>query len=196
MNNGDHISGLLKSSLYVPVKSQANRHFDPLNLLDKNCRQSIIPVSHLPTRLRKLSKMDNEQAKPLDKDYLLEETEKSVQLRDNSVLTTQLNKNYANKETLPTDNNENNTDKEEHENENSFDSFILQNFIPFSGEQDVNLWLNETEEKFNRLFISRSLRFTAVPLLVKSHAKKVYIKNRRSIQSFDDFYEILLLHFD
>ena len=196
MNNDDHISGLLKSSLYVPVKSQANRHFDPLNLLDKNRRKSIIPVSHLPTRLHKLSKMDNEQAKPLDKDYLLEETEKSVQLSDSSILATQLNKNYAYNETLPTDNIENNTDKEEHENENSFGSFILQNFIPFSDEQDVNLWLNETEEKFNQLFISRNLRFTAVPLLVKGHAKKVYIRNRRSIQSFDDFYEILLLHFD
>ena len=96
---------------------------------------------------------------------------------------------------MPTDNIENNTNREEHKNENSFDSFILQNFIPFSGKQDVNLWLNETEEKFNRLFISRNLRFTAVPLLVKGHAKKVYIKNRRSIQYFDDFYEVLLLHF-
>ena len=88
MNSDDHISGLLKSLLYVPVKSQANRHFDLLNLLDKNRRKSIIPVSHLPTRLHKLSKMDNEQAKPLDKDYLLEGTEKSVQHGNSSILTT------------------------------------------------------------------------------------------------------------
>ena len=140
--------------------------------------------------------MDNEQPKPLDKDYLVQETEKSIQSNNNSTLTTDLNKNCSNNETLSTDNIESNIDKEENEDKNSIDSFILQNFILFFGEQDVSIWLHETEKKFNRLFILRNLRFTAIPLLVEGHAKRIYTKNRRSIRYFDDFYEILLSHFD
>jgi len=92
-----------------------------------------------------------------------------------------LNKNYSLVETI---------------DQNSFEIFILQNFTRFSGEQDVKQWLNETEEKFNRFLIPRKLRYTAISLLVKGHALKIYLKNRRNIQSFDDFYEILLLHFN
>lgn len=76
------------------------------------------------------------------------------------------------------------------------DSFICNNFTPFSGTQPINEWLDETESQFNRLNISRSMRFKAIPLLVQGEAKRIYIRNRRSIESLDDFYELLLNHFD
>ena len=91
---------------------------------------------------------------------------------------------------------ENDINREQSETDHNFDSFILENFTPYSGEKDVNTWLNETEEKFNQLLVPRSLRFTAILLLVIGRAKKIYIMNRRNIQSFGDFYEILLSYFD
>ncbi|CAF1006935.1 unnamed protein product [Rotaria sordida] len=48
----------------------------------------------------------------------------------------------------------------------------------------------------NNLRISRNLYFEAIPLLVEGDAKRKYIKNRKQILSFDDFYEFLLLQFD
>ena len=45
--------------------------------------------------------------------------------------------------------------------DDSFDEFILENFTQFSGQQNVTLWLDETERKFNQYRISRSLRFEA-----------------------------------
>ncbi|CAF4054918.1 unnamed protein product [Rotaria sp. Silwood1] len=167
MDNDDRISYLNNSLSYKPMNIQTTSYqpistlknkqdSNLLNLLNKNPRKSIIPLSHLPTKSYKIFGTDNDS--------------------DNS-----LNKNYSLVETV---------------DENSFDIFILQNFTPFSGEQDVNQWLTETKRKFNRLLIPRNLRFTAIPLLVEGPAKKVYILNRRNIQSYEDFYEILLLHFD
>ncbi|CAF4334200.1 unnamed protein product, partial [Rotaria sordida] len=46
------------------------------------------------------------------------------------------------------------------------------------------------------LRISRNLYFEAILLLVEGDAKRKYIKNRKQILSFDDFYEFLLLQFD
>ncbi|CAF1451540.1 unnamed protein product [Rotaria sp. Silwood1] len=167
MDNDDRISHLNNSLLYKPMNVQ-NTSYQPistlknkqdsnlLNLLNKNPRKSIIPLSHLPTKSYKIFGIDNES--------------------DNS-----LNKNYSLVETV---------------DENSFDIFILQNFTRFSGEQDVNIWLDETVDKFDRSLITTNLRFAAIPLLVRGLAQKVYLKNRRNIQSFDDFYEILLSHFD
>jgi hypothetical protein len=81
-------------------------------------------------------------------------------------------------------------------NEQSFDVFIIDNFIPFTGEQNVDQWLDQTEHKFNHLKIPRNLRFEAISLLVKGEAKRLYIQNRKEIQSFDDFYEFLLKNFN
>ncbi|CAF4368938.1 unnamed protein product [Rotaria sp. Silwood2] len=55
---------------------------------------------------------------------------------------------------------------------------------------------NETEALFNRFRVSRRLRFKAIPLLVQDEAKRKYIRYRRSIISFDNFYEFLLTNFD
>ncbi|CAF5001928.1 unnamed protein product, partial [Rotaria sp. Silwood1] len=123
-----------------------------LNPLNKSLRKSIAPLSHLPTNSYKLFKMNNDLNHPLNKNYLSEEARKQFRPNIKATSICQINK--------------------ETEDENNFDLFILQNFTPFSGEQDVNQWLSETKMKFSRLLIPRNLRFTAIPLLVKGPAKK------------------------
>ncbi|CAF1415405.1 unnamed protein product [Rotaria sp. Silwood1] len=91
---------------------------------------------------------------------------------------------------------DNQSQPDEHINDDGFDSFIIQNFVPFSGKQNVIQWLDETEHKFNHFHIGRNLRFEAISLLVEGDAKRKYIKARKEIKSFDDFYEFLLLQFD
>ena len=81
-------------------------------------------------------------------------------------------------------------------NDENFDEFILTNFVPFTGKQNVVQWLDETEMKFNHFRIVRNLRYFAIPLLVGGEARYKYIKQRKDIGSFDDFYDFLLLHFD
>ena len=80
--------------------------------------------------------------------------------------------------------------------DDDFDTYVLKNFIPFSGKQNVTQWLDETERKFNESHISRSLRFQAISLLIEGEAKRAYLKHRKEIRSFDDFYEFLLSFFD
>ena len=85
---------------------------------------------------------------------------------------------------------------EDNPTDTSFDAFIIQHFTPFSGKQNVIKWLDGTEKTFNRFRIERSLRYDAISLLVEHDAKRIYVKHRKEIQSFDDFYEFLLTHFD
>lgn len=95
--------------------------------------------------------------------------------------------------TAPCDNESN---KDEQEDETNFDSFILSHFNPFSGTENVIDWLDDTEKKFNSHKVPRSFRYIAIPLLVEGEAKRKYIRMRNRIQSFDDFYEFLLIHYD
>ena len=88
------------------------------------------------------------------------------------------------------------TQSQTEENIDEFDAFILENFTPFSGQQNVIQWLDTTETKFNQFRINRALRFQAISLLLVSDAKRIYIKHRKTIQSFEDFYEFLLVSFD
>jgi hypothetical protein len=85
---------------------------------------------------------------------------------------------------------------ESESNDDSFDAFILKNFVSFSGKEDVNKWLDITETKFNNNCIGRNLRFAAISLLVEGDAKRKYIDNRNAIRTFDDFYELLVSEFD
>jgi hypothetical protein len=71
----------------------------------------------------------------------------------------------------------------------------MDNFTPFSGKQNVEQWLNETEQVFTQLKVPRDLRYKSISLLVTGIARRVYIDNRQAIQSFDDFYELILTHF-
>ena len=77
-----------------------------------------------------------------------------------------------------------------------FDILILQHFAPYSGKQNLVSWLDETERKFNHLKAPYSLRLQAVSLLMEGEARRKYIKVRKGIRWFDDFYEFLLSQFD
>ena len=81
---------------------------------------------------------------------------------------------------------------DEPEEEDTFDTLILDNFNPFSGNENVIEWLDITDEKFNAFKISRKLRWLAIPLLVKGDAKRTYINYRDKINTYDDFYTLLL----
>ena len=87
---------------------------------------------------------------------------------------------------------ENHSQSEDEENNESFDEFILRNFIPFTDRQNVLQWLDETEMKFNRFRVVRNLRYAAISLLVEGEARYKYMRHRREIHIFDDFYEFLL----
>ena len=88
---------------------------------------------------------------------------------------------------------ENYSQSENERNAESFDEFILRNFIPFTGRQNLLQWLDGTETKFNRFRIVRNLRYTAISLPVEGEARYKYLRHRRQIRSFDDFCEFLLV---
>ncbi|CAF2094912.1 unnamed protein product, partial [Rotaria magnacalcarata] len=71
-------------------------------------------------------------------------------------------------------------------NDDNFDAFILQNFVPFSGKQNVAQWLDETENKFNQLRIGRNFRFEAISLLVEGYARRNLIKNPKTFKGGKD----------
>ncbi|CAF3007586.1 unnamed protein product [Rotaria sp. Silwood2] len=81
-------------------------------------------------------------------------------------------------------------------NTDELDSFIFNNFKPFSGSEEVTDWLVNTDKKFNLHKISRDLRHLAIPLLIEGDAKIRYLRNRNNIKSFDDFLEFLLTTYD
>ncbi|CAF1376893.1 unnamed protein product [Rotaria sordida] len=83
----------------------------------------------------------------------------------------------------------------EPEEEDTFDTFILNNFSPFSGNENVIEWLDITDKKFNTFKISRRLRCLAIPLLVEGDAKRTYINNKNKINTYDDFYTFLLMEY-
>ena len=206
MNDDDHISYLNDSSFDLLNTNCPPRLFTTTliikqdsnlpNSLNKNRRKSIIPSSHLPTKPCNMFGIDNELDNSLNKNCSSEQAEKQSQSNTNTASKNQTNNNYNNTDVITIEKDENLTNKEDIEDEHSFDSFILENFSQFSGEQDVNLWSQETTKKFNRLLIPRNTRFLVIPLLVEGEAQKIYIMNRRNIKSFDDFYEILLSNFD
>ena len=107
-------------------------------------------------------------------------------IRSNNFIETSQESNEGEKRSQSDDN----------KNYDNFDSFILQNFIPFSGEQKIIPWLDETERKLKEFHIGRTLRFEAISLLIEGETKRTYLKHRKEIRSFDDFYEFLLLNFD
>ena len=79
--------------------------------------------------------------------------------------------------------------------QDKFDIFISENFIPFSGKENVIEWLDITDEKFNTFKISRKLRSLAVPLLVEGNAKQMYSINKDKINTYDDLYTFLLIEY-
>ena len=85
---------------------------------------------------------------------------------------------------------------DENKDKDNFDTFFTDNFVPFSRKQNVVLWFNQTEQKFDDLRIGRKLRFKAISLMIGGAAKRAYLIHEEQIRSFDDFYELLLSQFD
>jgi hypothetical protein len=157
-----------------------------INLLDPNRRKALIPTPNRPTLTSSIivtSKSEN----------TVDNCKKNIEDEPNSI-----------------SNNPDTMDKIDEINEqlddpyeltqsnitHDFDTFIIEQFVPFSGLQDVEEWLDETEIKFSRFKISRQQRFEAISLLVEKEAKRTYIKVRKEIHSYDDFYEFLLSNFE
>ena len=171
------------------LTSTQNQESTLAGVLNNNRRKAIIPTPNRSTFEPPL----NFQKNPDD------------QVMTNTIVSNNMEYEYLKTKNKPSNDlkqdginnyNDHQLQVDENNEERDFDTLILQHFIPFSGKQAVNHWLDETEGKLNQLKISRHLRFEAIPLLVEGNAKRLYIKNRNEIRSFDDFYEFLLLHFD
>ena len=177
---------LLTSAASV-LTSTANPAVQPSAVPKRTRRVAIIPTPNRPPRLIESDKIVScfHQDKPLDSDN----NSKHILLNSKQDSTELLN--LADNQPAHEDHN-----KDEEDDNNLCDVFICENFVPFSGTQPVDQWLDQTEMLFNKFKISRKLRFKAIPLLVQGEAKRKYIKSRNSFTSFDDFYEFLLMNYD
>ena len=178
------------------LTSTLNPEHQPSSLSKLTRRMDIIPT---PNRPEKLVKSTVIQPSSIGESSLLTTviaTELHVSSADdNLLLDNQRNasatSNLVSIQPYQTDH------KNEIESDDAlFDSFICENFVPFSGTEPLNQWLDQTDALFHRFKISRYLRFQAIPLLIQGAAKRLYIKHRDLITSFDDFYAFLLENFD
>ena len=151
--------------------------------------------------------MYNSKLEQLSKHSETIEEESLIELTDDNLTMNDISKDPKRRQSIiPSPNqpqrvnntalSDNELNSDGHEDDAIFDSFILSNFNPFSGAENVIDWLDNTDQKFNLHKISRNLRYMAIPLLVKGEAKRKYIRMRSNIRSFDDFYEFLLIHYD
>jgi hypothetical protein len=168
------------------LKSHSNNNN---RYLESSCPSNLFePYSSIIVSSANDNSDDRQRMPNIDKDFHEHE-------RDNSHKTKITSSNFIEVPQKPNDP-ENQSQSDDNKIDDNFDSFIAQNFTRFSGEQPIIPWLEETEDKFIELNIGRNLRFEAVSLLVKGKAKRTYLKHRKEIRSFDDFYEFLLLNFD
>ena len=153
--------------------------------VNPNRRKTLIPPSHMPSNIAKLSQKTFDDAKTSNSSTLIiDDSDEFIpeSIKPSSML------------------NENDYFKSTHyshdDDEETFDRFVLNHFLPFSGAEDVIQWLQETEQKFNKFKLSRKQRFSAIPLLITGSAKIKYIRIRDQIHIFDDFTAYLLTHYE
>ncbi|CAF4322490.1 unnamed protein product [Rotaria sp. Silwood2] len=199
MSNNDQQPFISKSTLIDSLNlhttsassfltSTINQEATLADLLNNNRRKAIIPTPNRPTIVSQSITCKNP-----DDELTTNTIVGNADIESSKTVTKLLNSLKQDDMMGCTDNQ---SEPGENEEDHQFDSFVLEHFVPFSGKQPVNLWLDETESKFNQFKISRNFRFEAISLLVQGDAKRLYIKNRKAIRSFDDFYEFLLVHFD
>jgi hypothetical protein len=179
------------------LTSTTNQEIKPNQLLKEARRMAIIPTPNRPINLSTSAKVQSFTTNTSAVMNNKVETTKYIDSEDNvlKLLDSQKNSleslnmidNPSNQE------DKNNVDEDEDE---SFATFIRNNFVPFLGTQPIDQWLDETEELFNQFKVSNKFRYKAIPFLVQGDAKRQCIRHCRSITSFDDFYEFLLTHFD
>lgn len=174
LNSSNVLNTLFTTSTTIPEPL-------PIDLMSAERRKAIIPTPNRPTIISKSSDSKiTEDELTTDCKQVIINTRNSIDKHKDELI------DFTN----------NPSQGEELEDKQDFDAFILEHFVPFSGKQDVVQWLDQTEKEFNRLKISRNLRFASISLLVEGDAKRVYIRRRKDIQSFDDFYELLITHFE
>ncbi|CAF4297143.1 unnamed protein product [Rotaria sp. Silwood2] len=159
-------------------------------------RMNIIPTPNKPDKLltsTKTQSCSNEDSSLMN---TVITTEKNARLEDDHVLCDNQQGTSAITNLIHNQSHQKDHISDEEGDDSLFDTFICENFVPFSGAEPIDQWLDETDALFHRFKISRKLRFQAIPLLVQGDAKRKYINNRHAIKSFDDFYEFLLTHFD
>ena len=170
------------------LSSTKNHEPTSINLAVKSRRKGIIPTPNRPTIISQ-----SVSYKYPDDELPSHRSDNQTDIEHYPAVN--ISSNHLQQD-IATGCNQNQPPMEENEEENDFDMFILEHFSPFSGKQSVTEWLDETESTFKQLKISRHLRFQSISLLVEGDAKRLYIKHRAGIRSFDDFYEFLLLNFD
>ena len=110
----------------------------PIDL--KNRRKSILPTSHLPQTHEKPNPINVDPVLPTHYQDQVQNEMPAPQVNPKVTFSTEVTEKQACPET-----------NLESTNDDSFDLFILDHFIPFSGHEDVNQWLDDTETKFNQL---------------------------------------------
>ena len=156
----------------------------PQSSLDPNRRLSIIPSAHFPPNYSHPEKNTRFHNSNSSTNQVIDEVEEPIVEQTKISIKTDTNESVKSKS---------NPDEDDEE---LFDQLILNNFLPFSGIENVVIWLQQTEKKFNRFKFSRKQRFLAIPLLLTGITRLKYIKARDQIQSFDDFYAYLIMNYE
>ncbi|CAF4951574.1 unnamed protein product, partial [Rotaria sp. Silwood1] len=84
---------------------------------------------------------------------------------------------------------DNQSQPDEHINDDGFDSFIIQNFVPFSGKQnggkdDVKKWIEEIEHLLDLAHIPESTRLDLISYSLRGDALEWFKNNRSSPTSW------------
>ncbi|CAM4802455.1 unnamed protein product [Rotaria magnacalcarata] len=162
------------ASLYLPTTSDhfvltstLNPEHKPSSLSKLIRRMDIIPT---PNRPHKLVKSIIVQPIKADESTLMTTiiaTEPHVSSSNNHVLHENQHEALEKSNLAHSQQHQRDHKSDTEEDDNTFDSFIYENFVPFSGTEPLNHWLDQTDAMFRCFKISRSLRFQAIQLLVQ-----------------------------
>ena len=169
----------IDNSIVTAPTTQALTSKIPVNI---QRRRAIIPTPNIPAVVTKSSVMSDEQessmTKKTDNQSTIQNNRDDVlrinPLVDEQYLKTSLHQKYSTAHATDAVSSVA-VNSQDHRRmfivDNDFEVFILDNFIAFSGKQNVILWLDQIEQKFDELRIGRNLRFKAIPVLIEGAAK-------------------------
>ncbi len=136
MNMEKQVSPSFNTTLNVPVHAneQQNPYF--LNPSNKDRRKSIIPASHLPTNKDLPFDMDTEQESSSNEQPSLIDLGHSKQ-SNYKIISSISSNEHPDNNIPPMDKPDINIDTDGNKEEFHFDSFILENFTRYSGDEDI-----------------------------------------------------------
>ncbi|CAF3176346.1 unnamed protein product, partial [Rotaria sp. Silwood2] len=165
-------------SLKLPTNSEDLKLTSTLNPALKPCsfskltrRMDIIPTPNRPDKLlasTKTQSCSNEDSSMMN---TVVATEQNAALEDDHVLCDNRQGTSEIPNLIHNESYQKDHTSDEERDDNLFDTFICESFVPFSGAEPIDQWLDETDALFHRFKISRKLRFQAIPLLVQGDAK-------------------------